>query len=89
MIAGPTNFHFILEFYTLVENQKKNISHRDFLGNVITSTPVYTHKPNRSSLPSYDSVIIIGENDALPSYHEALALSRGTISLHMWYYKNN
>ena len=82
MIASSTNFQFILDL-TLVANQKNDVSHRNFLGNVITSTPVYNHKPNRSSLPSYDSVIVIGENDFLPSYHEALALSRGTISLHM------
>lgn len=85
--------------FILVANQKNHVSHRDFLGSVIIRRPLetieeeastcsltpayYNHKPIRSSLPSYDSVIVIGENDFLPSYHEALALSRGTISLHM------
>ena len=50
---------------------------------MVTPTPVHGDKPTRSSLPPYDSVNVIGGFDGLPSYDEAVSLSRDTISLHM------
>lgn len=61
-----------------------NYPYRGSLGSVVSPTPINRDKPNRSVLPSYDSVIVVGENDGLPSYNQAIGLSRDTIiSLHM------
>ena len=59
------------------------------LGIVVTPTQITRDKPNRNSLPTYDSVIVIGDNVGLPSYDEAVGLSRDTISLHMWHETDN
>ena len=67
----------------LVANHNIGFFLLGFLESMVTPASIYNQKLTRSSIPSYDSVIVIGENNGLASYNEAVGLSRDTVSLHM------